>query len=124
RGHGATPARRDLAEARDELLADRPVSVPITAAAGCLIARVAREPGGRDVTYCRDVAPLLQKRCVTCHRAGQVAPFALTSYRSAAGRAETIGEVLEGGRMPPWHADPRYGHFANDSSMPADEKQV
>jgi peroxiredoxin len=120
----AKPGRRDLAEALEELLTDRPVSVPATAATGCVIDRAAREPGGRDVTYCRDVAPLLQKRCVTCHRAGQVAPFALTSYRSAAGRAETIREMLEGGRMPPWHADPRYGHFANDARMPDSEKQV
>jgi peroxiredoxin len=122
--HRAKPTRRDLAAALDELLADKPVSVPVTVSPGCFIARVAREPVGRDVTYCRDVAPLLQKRCVVCHRAGQIGPFALTSYRSAAGRAETIREVLEAGRMPPWHADPRYGHFANDARMPDDEKQV
>jgi peroxiredoxin len=118
------PARRDLAEALEELLSDRPVSLSATAAPGCLIARLVREPGDCGVTYCRDVAPLLQKRCVACHRAGQVAPFALTTYRSAAGRAETIREVLEAGRMPPWHADPRYGRFANDTRMSDDEKQV
>jgi peroxiredoxin len=122
--HRAGPARRDLANALDELLAGKPVSTPLTTAPGCLIARAARGAAGRSVTYCRDVAPLLQKRCVVCHRAGQVAPFALTSYRAAAGRAETIREVLEGGRMPPWHADPRHGRFANDARMPDDEKQV
>jgi len=118
------PARRDLALALEELLAGKPVSTQATTAPGCLIARVARAPVGRSVTYCRDVAPLLQKRCVVCHRAGQVAPFALSSYRSAAGRAETIREVLEAGRMPPWHANPRHGKFANDARMPDDEKQV
>jgi peroxiredoxin len=122
--HRARPGRRDLAEALEELLAGKPVSVPGTAAPGCLIARVAPEPAGRDVTYCRDVAPLLQKRCVACHRAGQVAPFALTSYRSAAGRAETIREVLEQGRMPPWHANPDHGRFANDARIPDSEKQI
>jgi hypothetical protein len=122
--HRARPGRRDLAEALEELLAGKPVSVPGTAAPGCLIARVAPEPAGRDVTYCRNVAPLLQKRCVACHRAGQVAPFALTSYRSAAGRAETIREVLEQGRMPPWHANPDHGRFANDARIPASEKQI
>jgi peroxiredoxin len=122
--HRAKPTRRDLADALNELLADKPVSTPDTAAPGCLIARVARDAEGRDVTYCRDVAPLLQKRCVACHRAGQVAPFALTSYRSAAGRAETIREVLEAGRMPPWGADPRHGRFANDPRLTDDEKQV
>jgi peroxiredoxin len=122
--HRARPGRRDLAEALEELLAGKPVSVPATTAPGCLIARVAPEPAGRDVTYCRDVAPLLQNRCVACHRAGQVAPFALTSYRSAAGRAETIREVLEQGRMPPWHANPDHGRFANDARIPDSEKQI
>jgi peroxiredoxin len=124
RTHRAGPTRRDLALAIAELLADKPVSVPQTRVAGCLIARVARDPAGRAVTYCRDVSALLQKRCVACHRSGQIAPFALTSYRAAAGRAETIREVLEAGRMPPWHADPKYGRFANDPRMLDDEKQV
>jgi peroxiredoxin len=122
--HRGQPTRRDLADALNELLAGKPVSTPTTPAAGCLIARAGRGARGRGVTYCRDVAPLLQKRCAACHRAGQVAPFALSSYRSAAGRAETIREVLEAGRMPPWHADTRYGRFANDARMPDDEKQV
>jgi peroxiredoxin len=122
--HRAKATRRDLAEAIEELLAGKPVSVPSTAASGCLIARLAREPASRTVTYCRDVAPLLQNRCMTCHRSGQIAPFALTSYRSAAGRAETLREVLEAGRMPPWHADSKFGHFANDPRMPDGEKQL
>jgi hypothetical protein len=69
------------------------------------------------------VAPLLNRRCVVCHRAGEVGPFPLTSYRSAAGHAATIREVLEEGRMPPWHADPRYGKFSNDCRIPDGEKQ-
>jgi peroxiredoxin len=124
RTHRARPTRRDLAEAIEQLLADKPVSVAVTAPAGCLIARVAPQPGGRSLTYCRDVAPLLQQHCVNCHRTGQIAPFALTSYRAAAGRAETIREVLEEGRMPPWHADSRFGRFANDPRMSDAEKQV
>ena len=122
--HRPQPTRRDLALALEDLLAGRLVSTPAATASGCFIGRVVRKPADRDVTYCRDVAPLLQKRCIVCHRAGQVAPFALTTYRSAAARAETIREVLEAGRMPPWHADPRYGHFANDAHLPDDEKQV
>src|SRR5262249_38924440 len=66
------------------------------------------------VTYTRHIAPVLQKHCQVCHRPGQVAPFALTTYGQARGWAETIREVVREGRMPPWHASPEHGRFAND----------
>src|SRR5207249_6034503 len=59
-----------------------------------------------------------------CHSKGQIAPFALTSYRKAAGWAEAIAEAVEDRRMPPWHADPRYGSFANDNHLSEREIQV
>jgi peroxiredoxin len=117
--------RNDLTAVLDELLAGKPVSRPVTAAAGCLISRVSAAPIAGRVTYCRDVAPLLQKHCQSCHRPGQIAPFALTSYKEASGWARMIQEVLQEGRMPPWHADPRYGRFSNDPSLkPADKQRI
>jgi len=113
--------RRDLVEALEELLAGKPVSRPVTAAVGCLISRVL-PPGKGAVTYTKDVAPILQKRCQECHRPGQIAPFALTSYQEAAGWAAMIREVVQQGRMPPWHADPKHGSFKNDPSLTAAEK--
>jgi mono/diheme cytochrome c family protein len=74
------------------------------------------------VTYYRDVAAILHRHCVSCHRPGEVGPFALTSYAAASSWSETIREVLEEGRMPPWHANPAYGDFANDPRMTANEK--
>jgi peroxiredoxin len=118
------PTRRDLAAALDELLTGRPVSKPVTVASGCPLSRVRRAGAGAEVTYCRDVAPILQRRCQVCHRPGQVAPFALTSYRAAAGWAGAIREVVEDGRMPPWGANPAHGRFANDPSLTAAEKRV
>jgi peroxiredoxin len=120
----AQPARRDLAVALEELLAGRPVSHPETEASGCVISRARSQATGGRVTYSRDVAPIIQDHCLVCHRKGQVAPFALTSYRAVSGWAETIREVLEQGRMPPWSADPRHGHFANDPRLAEEEKQV
>ena len=55
---------------------------------------------------------------------GQVAPFALTSYDEAAGWAETIAEVVAGGRMPPWFASPEYGHFLNDARLSDGDKEL
>ncbi|HWG44482.1 MAG TPA: redoxin domain-containing protein [Gemmataceae bacterium] len=118
------PARRDLAIALSELLAGRPVSQPVCAAGGCCISRASQPAQQGPATYCRDIAPILQQHCQTCHRAGQIAPFTLTSYKDAAGWAATIREVVAERRMPPWHADPRHGRFANDPSLSEREKQL
>lgn len=79
---------------------------------------------GDEVTYCRDVAPILQRRCQVCHRPGQVAPFALLTYHDARHWAATMREVVVQGRMPPWSANPKHGTFANDPSLSAAEKRT
>ena len=56
-----------------------------------------------------------------CHHAGTPAPFALTTYDEVKDHAEMVAEVLRDQRMPPWYADPKYGHFLNDPGMTADE---
>jgi len=118
------PTREDLKLAVEELLAGKAPSVPETAAIGCHIGRVPkREPSG-EVTYSKQISRLLQKRCVECHRAGEVAPFPMTSYDEVVGWGETIREVVELGRMPPWFANPEFGHFANDARLSDDEKQL
>lgn len=109
--------RADLAEAIDEVLAGKAVSVPQTEADGCLIAAPAKVAASDKVTYAKHVAPILQARCQVCHRAGQIAPFTLSNYDDAVKHARMIKEVTEQRRMPPWHADPRYGHFGNDRRL-------
>lgn len=122
-GRRLEPTRRDLATALEELLADRPVVQPVTEAVGCLIDRLEKSGPGQTATYCRDIAPILNRHCVACHRSGQIAPFALTSYRQVAKRARTIEEAVRAGRMPPWHANPRHGKFANDPRLDDQERQ-
>lgn len=77
-----------------------------------------------DVQYARDVAPILQARCVSCHSEGNTGPFSMNSYRKVKGWSEMIEEGVMTKRMPPWHADPAYGHFVNDLSLTADEEQT
>ena len=72
----------------------------------------------------RDIAPIFQQHCVECHRAGEIGPMELTSYEDVVGWGEMIGEVIRDRRMPPWHADPKHGQFANDRSMPDAEKEI
>lgn len=117
------PTQHYLADAIDDLLADRPVRVSQVEPTGCHIGRVSRAAPKGEITYAEEIARIVQRRCVECHREGGIAPFALESYDDVAAWAETIREVVEDHRMPPWHASPKYGRFANDCRMPDDEKQ-
>lgn len=76
------------------------------------------------VTYHRDVAPIVQSKCLTCHRAGQVGPFPLSTFAEVQRRRAGIAETVEDRRMPPWHADPAIGHFRNDRSLTDRERAV
>lgn len=118
------PKRSDLKAALDELLAKKEVSVPKTESVGCLIGRVREAKPGGKVTYGSHIAALFHKRCVECHRDGDIGPFALTSYDEAVGWADMIQEVVQQERMPPWHANPKYGHFADDRRLSDEEKQL
>jgi peroxiredoxin len=118
------PGHRDLAVALDELLAGKPVTTPTTTAPGCFIGRVQKEPQAGQVTYSKHIAPIFQSRCAECHHEGEIAPFSLTSYDEAIGWTDTIREVIEDGRMPPWHANPKYGKFSNDNRLPEADKQL
>jgi mono/diheme cytochrome c family protein len=82
----------------------------------------ANEPAKKtEVTYAKQVSRILQERCQTCHHPGTAAPFSLLNYDQAVKWSETIREVLQEKRMPPWHADPLYGHFENDRRLPQKE---
>ena len=116
--------KRELVDALEAVLSGRPVAVTATAAPGCPLPSGNRPRVESDVTFSRDVAPILQRRCQECHRPGQAAPFSLLSYADAAKWAEAMREVIEEGRMPPWGADPKHGKFANDPSLTDAEKQT
>lgn len=85
----------------------------------CALASGATNP--RQVTFYKDVLPVLQKNCQGCHRSGEAAPMALLTYEQARPWARSIREAVLLKRMPPWFADPRYGHFRNDRSLAQSE---
>src|SRR3954471_22420611 len=72
-------------------------------------------------TFTKDIAPIFYKNCVSCHRPGDVAPMSLVDYRSARPWAKAIQASVVTRKMPPWFADPRYGHFANDARLSSQE---
>ena len=69
------------------------------------------------VTFTKDVLPILQKHCQSCHRPGQVAPMSLITYEDARPWAKAIKAAVTQRKMPPWFADRNYGHFTNDRSL-------
>src|SRR5215471_13089809 len=72
-------------------------------------------------TFTRDVAPIFYKSCVICHRPGEIAPMSLMDYKTARPWAKSIREAVVRRKMPPWFADPRYGHFSNDPRLSESE---
>lgn len=71
--------------------------------------------------FSKDIAPILNKRCVECHRAGEAAPMALTSYKEARPWAKAIKNAVLSRKMPPWLADPAHGKFSNDRRLNEEE---
>src|SRR6185503_2703361 len=76
---------------------------------------------GRAITFNKDVAPIFFKNCATCHRQGELAPMSLLTYKDARPWARSIKEKVVTRQMPPWHADPQYGHFINDARLGQEE---
>jgi peroxiredoxin/mono/diheme cytochrome c family protein len=145
------PKHAYLKDAMEALLAGTPEKIVVKGveAAGCKLTRVAPEPSklaGIDrvrgvsdeiaaylekndptpevgqVNYAEHVASIIQNKCQNCHRPGQVGGFSLVSYDDARKKSGMIAEVVDNRRMPPWHADPRFGHFSNDRKLTGRER--
>jgi len=86
---------------------------------------VAVEPSmAQQVTFYRDVLPILQNRCQECHRQGQIAPMAFSTYQQTRPWAKAIRQAVLTRKMPPWFADPCCGKFANDRTLTAAERET
>jgi hypothetical protein len=88
----------------------------------CFVAAVlAGTAVAADPTFNKDVLPILQKNCQTCHRPGQVAPMSFLTYKDARPWAKAMKAAVASRKMPPWFADPQFGHFLNDHSLKQSE---
>lgn len=103
-----------LADAVTAVLGGKGVPVAETKPVGCLIEAPPKGDEKAKVTYARDIAPIIQARCLNCHRDGQVAPFALADYDQAAKRAKQIVRVTQDRLMPPWIPSPGHDKFVGE----------
>ena len=76
------------------------------------------------VTFYKDVLPILQKNCQSCHRPGNIAPMSFLTYDSTRPWAKAMKAAVAMRKMPPWFADPQYGHFTNDPSLKPSDIEV
>lgn len=123
-GSRARPEVSELSNAIKQLLAGEDITVTETQVQGCHIGRVKSVAPTGSITFNKHIAPIFNNHCMRCHREGEIAPFNLTRYEDVVGWEDTIMEVLEEGRMPPWFANPEHGEFANDPSLSPEQKQL
>ena len=118
------PTENYLRDALEATLAGRPVATSSTPAPGCKLTLLPQEELPGAITWSRDIADIVARNCETCHRPGQVGPFALQRYEEAKGWASMIEEVVTQGRMPPWNADSAFrGQFSNERLLKDSEKR-
>lgn len=113
-------------QALDAVLAGsaKPTRIPVTA--GQMIDFPERAKAGLHarISYARDVAPILQEKCVSCHLKGGIGPFAMDSYDVVKGFAPMIRETIRTRRMPPYFPDPHIGVFKNDQGLTAQQTKT
>ena len=113
----ASVRQHDLQDAMIAVTAGREVTAAKSEPIGCYFEAWKDNALPAKVTYTRDVAPILNANCVSCHRAGEVAPFSLMSYGDAAKHAKLLAKVTDRRLMPPWKAEPGYGHFTDERRL-------
>ncbi|MGH9256796.1 MAG: hypothetical protein ACRD3C_19725 [Vicinamibacterales bacterium] len=82
-------------------------------------------PAAADVTFNKNVLPILQKHCQMCHRPGEVAPMSLLTYAAARPWARAIRAAVLSQKMPPWPVEPQYDHrFSNAARLTERERDT
>ena len=117
-----TVSREDLKLALDSVLAGTEVEVTETTAEGCSLTFSTVPEPESPVTYAQHIAPIINQHCMTCHREGGGAPFALDTFKRVSARADMIAEVVGEERMPPWYAHPEFANYANNRMLTDEEK--
>ncbi len=71
----------------------------------------------KTITFNKDIAPIFHAKCAECHRPGEAAPFSTLTFKDVRPWAKSIKEKVVNREMPPWHADPHTGQWANDRRL-------
>ena len=118
------PGEKFLENALNEFLAGKPVSKSRTVPKGCRIHFEVDSSGHEEISFVKEVAPILQRKCVICHRPGDIGSWVMSDFKKVKGMSAMIQEVILARRMPPWNADSQFGSFSNDRSLTVPEAQT
>ena len=114
-------------DALGAMLAGKPIQQASVQSKGCLVdfPERAKRAEHAKISYAKDVAPILEAKCVACHQEGGIGPFAMTNYQMVKGFSPMIREVIRTDRMPPYNADPHVGKFSDSKNLsPAEVKTL
>jgi hypothetical protein len=117
------PARSaSTRKALDSLVIGTPISLRAEAARGGKVdfprASIAKKA---EISYAKDIAPIVQNKCAVCHQSGGLGPMALTSYEQIKAFAPMMREALRTRRMPPFQPDPTVGHWIPNEGLSSDQ---
>lgn len=119
------PAGDQLSAAVEALKAGKPVKTTHVAMTTAPIPFPNRDRAAHaNISYEKDVSPILAKNCVACHSEGGIGPFAMDSYEKVKQWSGMIREAVRTDRMPPFHADPHVGSFAGDMNLSVKDTQT
>jgi hypothetical protein len=111
-------------DAIDATLAGKKPAVAEQQTMGCIVDFPLRNKAEayEKISYAKQIAPIIEQKCVACHESNGIGPMTLTSYEDVKKFAPMIREVIRTERMPPFHADPGVGKFHDDKSLSAEQK--
>lgn len=123
------PVRQDLAEALRDVLSGSAVRLPRTLAVGCAIAMVGKPPPApaapaKEITYHKDVAPILRTHCMACHSPGNAGPFPLLTYDDAADMMRVGLQEIRARRMPPAQVESDLEMIRKNSLTPEEVETI
>src|SRR5688572_23709056 len=99
------------------LFSAQPVTYASTFAQGASADKQASAASSQAPTFTKDVLPILQRSCQSCHRPGTPAPMSLLTYAEVRPWARSIKTKVTNREMPPWHIDRTIGEYSNDPSL-------
>ena len=117
-----TPSHEYLLGSLNAMLDDRLPGIAATTAPGCFLNPATGPVKNTDITYYKDIAPIVQDNCQRCHRPGESGPFPLLRYEDVAYRRGIIRFVLQNRVMPPWFAAPGTGPWMNDRRLEEEDR--
>jgi peroxiredoxin len=99
------------------VIENKPCSIAQTEPVGCLMETPPNKIAQGDVTFNRDIAPIIQSHCASCHRPNRSGPFELLTYEDVCAHANQIVEVTHSRLMPPWKPEPGFAPFHDQQRL-------